>query len=146
VRISEALKLKYSDIHQINNTVKSITVIGKGDKQRQIPLPEKFGNGLYTWRESKKGAYNHFLFEKETGSKPPTAHAVRAYLHKILNKAGINKKVTPHKMRHTYATKLLSSGAQLIDIQALLGHVNLSTTQIYSHVTEERLASVVSGL
>ena len=146
IRISEALKLKYSDIRQVNHLVKSITVIGKGDKQRQIPLPENFGSQFYTWLESRGGEYHHFLFEKESGKKPPTAHAVRAYLHKILGKAGINKKVTPHKMRHTYATKLLSGGAQLVDIQALLGHVNLATTQIYSHVTEERLASVVAGL
>ncbi len=54
--------------------------------------------------------------------------------------------MTPHKLRHTYATRLLESGAELIDIQALLGHVNLSTTQIYTHVNEERMASVVSKL
>lgn len=146
IRISESLSIKYSDVRVVDGVVKSVQVIGKGNRQRQIPLPEKFGKIFYIWFKNREGEYNNFVFEKEKGSKSPTAHAVRAYLHKVLKKAGIQKKVTPHKMRHTYATKLLSSGAQLVDIQALLGHVNLTTTQIYSHVTEERLASVVSGL
>ena len=146
IRISEALTLKFSDVRSVDGILKSIQVIGKGDKQRQIPLPEAFGQAFGVWLGKRTGEFNHFIFEKEQGGKPPTAHAVRAYLQKVLKKAGIEKKVTPHKMRHTYATKLLSSGAQLVDIQALLGHVNLATTQIYSHVTEERLASVVSGL
>jgi integrase len=64
----------------------------------------------------------------------------------FLSVAGIDKHVTPHKLRHTYATRLLESGAQLVDIQALLGHVNLSTTQIYTHVGEDRMADVVSRL
>jgi integrase/recombinase XerD len=64
----------------------------------------------------------------------------------LVEKTGIDKKVTPHKLRHTYATRLLESGAELIDIQVLLGHVNLATTQIYTHVSEERMAGVVSKL
>jgi integrase/recombinase XerD len=54
--------------------------------------------------------------------------------------------VTPHKLRHTYATRLLESGAELVDIQVLLGHVNLATTQIYTHVSEDRMTGVVSRL
>jgi integrase/recombinase XerD len=64
----------------------------------------------------------------------------------LVERAEIDKRVTPHKLRHTYATRLLESGAQLVDIQALLGHVSISTTQIYTHVTEERMADVVSKL
>jgi integrase/recombinase XerD len=63
-----------------------------------------------------------------------------------VEKAGIDKKVTPHKLRHTYAARLLETGAELVDIQALLGHVNLATTQIYTHVGEDRMAGVVSKL
>ena len=71
---------------------------------------------------------------------------MRAYLRRMLSRAGLDTKVTPHKLRHTYATRLLESGAQLIDIQALLVHVNLATTQIYTHVSEDRMAGVVERL
>jgi integrase/recombinase XerD len=71
---------------------------------------------------------------------------VRAYLQRLLDRAGIDKKVTPHKLRHTYATRLLESGAELVDIQVLLGHVNLATTQIYTHVSKNRMAGVVAKL
>ena len=92
IRISEALALKFSDLRFLDDKVKSIQVIGKGDKQRQIPLPENFGKVFNSWLKQKTGDYNHFLFEKEEGSKPPTAHAVRAYLHKVMRKAGMVKK------------------------------------------------------
>ena len=59
---------------------------------------------------------------------------------------GGKKKVTPHKLRHTYATNLLNAEAELVDIRALLGHVNLATTQMYTHVDEERTAAVVAKL
>jgi integrase/recombinase XerD len=63
-----------------------------------------------------------------------------------MEQAGIDKRITPHKLRHTYATRLLGSGAELVDIQVLLGHVNLATTQIYTHVSEDRMAEVASRL
>jgi site-specific recombinase XerD len=59
---------------------------------------------------------------------------VRAYLRHAIARAGLDKKVTPHKLRYTYATRLLESGAELVDIQVLLGHVNLANTQIYTHL------------
>jgi integrase/recombinase XerD len=86
------------------------------------------------------------VFAQKPGGKPPTVQSVRAYLRNLNKRANIQKKVTPHKLRHTYATNLLNAGAELVDIQALLGHVNLATTQIYTHVDEERMASVVAKL
>jgi integrase/recombinase XerD len=71
---------------------------------------------------------------------------VRAYLRRAIARAGIDKQVTPHKLRHTYATRLLESGAELVDIQVLLGYVNLATTQIYTHVSEDRMSQVVGRL
>ncbi|WP_246194995.1 tyrosine-type recombinase/integrase [Allochromatium palmeri] len=71
---------------------------------------------------------------------------VRDYLKGLIEQAGIDKPITPHKLRHTYATRLLESGAELVDIQALLGHANLATTQIYTHVSDERMAAVVAKL
>jgi integrase/recombinase XerD len=67
---------------------------------------------------------------RSLGGKPPTANAAWAYLGHAIARAGIDKQVTPHKLRHTYATRPLESGAELVDTQVLLGHVNLATTQI----------------
>jgi integrase/recombinase XerD len=62
----------------------------------------------------------------------------------MVRQAGIDKPITPHKLRHTYATNLLNAGAERVDIQALLGHESVATTQIYTHVGQERMAAVVS--
>ena len=75
-----------------------------------------------------------------------SSQAARADRRGMLKKAGIDKKISPHKLRHTYATNLLNAGAELVDIQALLGHVNLATTQIYTHVDQDRMAAVVNKL
>jgi integrase/recombinase XerD len=123
---------------------RSVRVIGKGNKERAVPLPDAFGQVFGYWISDK--GKDEFVFAKESGGKPPGPPAARAYLRRLVEKTGIDKKVTPHKLRHTYATRLLESGAELIDIQVLLGHVNLATTQIYTHVSEERMAGVVSKL
>jgi len=144
LRISEALAVKVRDVRLDNMLARSVRVIGKGDKERLVPLPAAFGQVFGAWVEGRAG--EEFIFAKEPGGKPPGAPAVRAYLRRLVEKAGINKQVTPHKLRHTYATRLLEAGAELVDIQALLGHVNLATTQIYTHVSDDRMASVVSKL
>ena len=87
-----------------------------------------------------------FEFACAPGQKPVSAQAARAYLRGMLNKAGIEKKISPHKLRHTYATNLLNAGAELVDIKALLGHESISTTQIYSHVGQEQMEQVVARL
>ncbi|MFO7639694.1 MAG: tyrosine-type recombinase/integrase [Candidatus Competibacteraceae bacterium] len=115
LRISEALGLKVSDVRLVDGTAKSVRVIGKGDKERLVPLPA-------------------------------SAQAARAYLRGMLRKAGIDKKISPHKLRHTYATNLLNAGTELVDIQALLGHESIATTQIYSHVGQARMEQVVGRL
>ena len=144
LRISEALGVRVRDIRQVNGVAKTVRVIGKGNKERIVPLPEAFGQVFGFWLSDRPR--EDFAFAKEPGGNPPGPRAVRAYLQRLVEKAGIDKKVTPHKLRHTYATRLLEAGAELVDIQALLGHVNLSTTQIYTHVGEDRMASVVSKL
>ena len=144
LRISEALGLKIRDVRVVDGVAKSIRVIGKGNKERQVPLPEAFGRVL-SLSVSGKGA-DEYLFAKKPGGKPPTAHAVRAYLKKLIDKAGIAKKVTPHKLRHTYATRLLEKDVQLVDIQALLGHESITTTQIYTHAGQERLSKLVADI
>jgi integrase/recombinase XerD len=144
LRISEALAVKVRDVHLCEGRAKAVRVVGKGDKERVVPLPEAFGLRLGEWISDMPK--DDHVFAKTPGNRPPTARAVRLYLRSLVERADIDKPVTPHKLRHTYATRLLESGAQLVDIQALLGHVSLSTTQIYTHVGEDRMADVVARL
>jgi len=144
LRISEALSLKVQHIRVVDGVAKHVRVIGKGNKERQVPLPETFGRVLALSLAGKTP--EDYVFAKKTGGKPPGAHAVRAYLKKLIDKAGIGKKVTPHKLRHTYATRLLEKDVQLVDIQALLGHESIATTQIYTHAGQERLSKLVADI
>ena len=75
-----------------------------------------------------------------------SAQAARAYLRGMLEEAGIEKKISPHQLRHTYATNLLNAGAERVDFQALLGHESIATTQIYTNVGQERMEQVVGRL
>ncbi len=144
LRISEALGLKVAHVRVVDGVAKHVRVIGKGDKERQVPLPESFGRVLALSLAGKGG--EDYVFAKKPGAKAPGAHAVRAYLKKLIDKAGIEKKVTPHKLRHTYATRLLEKDVQLVDIQALLGHESIATTQIYTHAGQERLSRLVADI
>jgi integrase/recombinase XerD len=144
LRISEALSLRVGDVRLVNGVAKSLRVIGKGNKERLIPMPENFGQVFGFWIKDR--AKSEFVFTLKPGGKPPTPQSARAYLRYLRERAAIQKKVTPHKLRHTYATNLLNAGAELVDIQVLLGHTNLATTQIYTHVSEERMQAVVAKL
>ncbi len=85
------------------------------------------------------------IFAK-TASQPVSVPAARAYLRRMLQKAGIDKKISLHKLCHTYVTNLLNTGAELVDIKALLGHESIATTQIYTNVGQERMEKVVGRL
>ena len=87
-----------------------------------------------------------WVFARAAGQPPVTSQAARAYLRGRLQKAGIEKKISPHKLRHTYATNLLNAGAERVDIKALLGHESIATTQIDTHVGQERMEQVVGRL
>jgi integrase/recombinase XerD len=128
----------------VNGIAKSVRVIGKGNKERLVPLPEDFGQVFGFWIKDKPP--EEFVFAKDPRGKPPHGASARAYLRRLQERTTIQKKVTPHKLRHTYATNLLNAGAELVDIQVLLGHTNLATTQIYTHVSEERMQAVVAKL
>lgn len=144
LRISEALAVKVRDVRLVEGVARAVRVIGKGDKERIVPLPDAFGAVFGRWIAAQ--SREDFVFAKAPGEPPPGPRAVRASLKRLVALARIDKPITPHKLRHTYATRLLESGAELVDIQALLGHVNLSTTQIYTHVGEDRMAAVVAKL
>ena len=143
LRISEALALRASDVRILDGTAKSVRVVGKGNKERLVPLPGAFGAVFGFWLKDRNRA--EAVFAKANG-QPVSPQAARAYLRLMLNKAGIEKKISPHKLRHTYATNLLNAGAELVDIKALLGHESIATTQIYTNVGQERMEKVVARL
>ena len=143
LRISEALRLKASDVRLVDGTARSVRVIGKGDKERLVPLPGAFGAVFGFWLKDRNRG--EAIFAKADG-KPVSPQAAGAYLRLMLKKAGIEKKISPHKLRHTYATRLLNAGAELVDIKALLGHESIATTQIYTNVGQERMEKVVARL
>jgi integrase/recombinase XerD len=144
LRISEALGLKAADVRRRDGAALAVRVIGQGDKERRVPLPEKFGQVFGFWlKDQPRGEY---VFARVAGQKPVFSQAARAYLRGMLQKAGIEKKISPHQLRHTDATHLLNAGAERVDIQALLGHKSIATTQIDTHVGQERMEKVVARL
>jgi integrase/recombinase XerD len=144
LRISEALGLKIADVRILDGLARSVRVIGKGDKERLVPLPRAFGEVFGFWlKDRPKGEY---VFARAVGQKAVSPQAARGYLRAMVRQAGIEKKISPHKLRHTYATNLLNAGAELVDIKTLLGHESVATTQIYTNVGQERMEKVVGRL
>jgi integrase/recombinase XerD len=86
------------------------------------------------------------VFARAPGQKPVSAQAARADLRGMLQKAGIDQKISPHKLRHTDRTHLLNAGAERVDLQALLGHESVATTPMDTHVGQERMEQVVARL
>lgn len=144
LRVSELISLKLSDLHL---SLGLIQTIGKGDKERIIPL----GDLAITWiekylNESRSSLSYHkepqpFLFLNHHG-RGLTRQGIWKNLRQIVKDAGIEKEVTPHTLRHSFATHLLENGADLRVVQELLGHADISTTQIYTHITKQRMADV----
>ena len=117
-------------------------LIGKGDKERLAPLPGAFGAVFGFWLKDR--ARGEFVFARAAGQQPVSAQAARATLRGMLKQAGIDKKISPHKLRHTDATHRLNAGAKRVDIQALLGHESVATTRIDACVGQERMERVVA--
>ncbi len=140
LRVSELINLKQS---QINFNQGVLRIVGKGDRERLIPLGEESQRWLKKFID---GARTEILLERQTEYLFPTRRGDRmtrqAFWHIIkryAEKGGIRKKLSPHSLRHAFATHLLNHGADLRVVQLLLGHSDLSTTQIYTHVARERL-------
>jgi integrase/recombinase XerD len=140
VRVSELINLKLT---QINLNQGVLRIVGKGNRERLIPL----GDEAQDWiREFIDGPRGEILLERQTEYLFPTRRGDRmtrqAFWHIIKRyaaKAGISKKLSPHTVRHAFATHLLNNGADLRVVQLLLGHSDVSTTQIYTHVARERM-------
>lgn len=134
LRISELLALDVKHVDFIGDTVR---VMGKGSKERIVPIGGPAVTAIQRYRQEAvvtSGAL--FLSKRRTRI---TQQAVDQLLKKYLKHSGIPFAISPHKLRHSFATHMLDAGADLRSVQALLGHASLSTTQIYTHVTKERL-------
>jgi len=141
IRVSELVNIKINDIDFTN---KKIRVIGKGDKERIVLFGEKCSNIINKYQNVyKKQNKNNleYLIISKTGKKI-NEREIRNIINKVTEKSGIKVKISPHTFRHTFATHLLEGGADLRSVQELLGHENLSTTQIYTHITNDRLRNV----
>ncbi|MFQ5768750.1 MAG: site-specific tyrosine recombinase XerD [Acidobacteriota bacterium] len=140
LRVTELLRLRLKDV---NLEVGFILVRGKGRKERMVPLGEVSREACRNFlRQGRRallgGKVSSFLFPSERG----TALSRQGFwkkLRKLALQAGIQKQLSPHLLRHSFATHLLEHGADLRTVQTLLGHAHISTTQIYTHVSRERL-------
>jgi len=140
LRVSELVTLKLQDINLESGFVR---VLGKGSKERVVPIgmhaKEKIEVYLDGFRKILlKEQISPFLFIARAGN-PLTRQGFWKLLRKYALKAQLNKKVTPHSLRHSFASHLLEGGADLRAVQVMLGHVDISTTQIYTHVAKEHL-------
>ena len=145
LRVSELISLKKKDINIKNSFIR---IIGKGNKERIIPIGEialEYLNKyfeLLSYNSKINNPKNVFI---NKNGLPLT----RQYFFKIIKyysiKANINKNISPHTLRHSFATHLLENGAPLIAVKNLLGHESINTTQIYTHVNERKLVSVIDN-
>lgn len=143
LRASEMVGLNVPDLHFDDGWVR---VLGKGAKERQVPLGRKAARALETYLSRRMELVSgeteaEALFLNYKGGRLST-RSLRRLLKEHLVRAGLDASITPHGLRHSYATHLLDSGADLRGIQELLGHANLSTTQRYTHVSVDRLMEV----
>jgi integrase/recombinase XerC len=138
LRIHELVQLNDDDIDMLGEVVR---VRGKGKKERLAPLGGPAIETLQKYMELRSRNARGPLFVNRFGGRM-TARSVQRMLKKYLLAVGLDPSLTPHKLRHSFATHMLDAGADLRSVQELLGHANLSTTQIYTHVTPERLKKV----
>jgi len=143
LRVSELVSLELKDI---NFSSHEIRVTGKGDKERIVFFGDYALKYLKMYLNRSRsillnGKKEDILLLNKDGN-PITARGIEVVIDKIVNEAALKHNISPHVIRHTFATDMLNNGADLKSVQELLGHSSLSTTQIYTHITNERLRSV----
>lgn len=141
LRVSELVNLKLSNLFLDEQFIK---VEGKGSKQRLVPISEKAIHELRLYFKSRNTLsipleYQDYVFVSYRRKKPLTRVMVFLMIKELVAKAGIQKTVSPHTFRHSFATSLLEGGANLRAIQAMLGHESIATTQIYTHIDTSHL-------
>src|SRR3989338_4136696 len=144
LRVSELVGLKKD---KVNLEKEEFTIMGKGRKSRVVFLSEQARYWLKKYLETRQDM-NQYLFvshDKRSGKtleQPLTPRSVQRLVQKYARAAGITKPVTPHTLRHSYATDLLQNGADIRSVQTMLGHSSITTTQIYTHITDKELKNI----
>lgn len=142
VRVGELVNIKVKDI---DLSTKSILILGKGNKERIVTYGEYCEEALVSYLNDGYHRLNikneDYLFLNKNGGVI-TERGVRYVLEQIIKRTSLNKNISPHMLRHSFATHLLNEGCDLITVQKLLGHESIKATQIYTHVTTDRLKEV----
>ena len=138
LRLSEVCALKWSGLDFAQGLV---TVLGKGSKQRIVPVGSHARNALAALREEAAGQPGDFVFPGRGGAQI-SSRAVQLRMKKLAAQRGVYKRVHPHLLRHSFASHMLESSGDLRGVQELLGHADIATTQIYTHLDFQHLAKV----
>ncbi len=137
IRVGE---LEYIKICDVNIDLLSIKVLGKGSKERIVYFGE-YAKEILVLYLSKRVDSNEYLFINNQ-KKRLTSRGIRYILDKIIKQTSLNTKLSPHMLRHTFATHLLNEGCDLLSVQELLGHESLRATQVYTHVTSDKIHDI----
>lgn len=139
LRVSELVNIKLKDIDTKEKTIK---VLGKGSKERIVIYNNHTSDALKIYLDNGYNEFNkknsNYLILNKYGDKLSERY-IRDIINKLVRKAGLNIKISPHTLRHTFATDMLEEGADLVTVKELLGHESLNTTSIYTHVTNEQI-------
>ncbi len=142
LRLSELCALCWRDLDLASGFV---TVLGKGSKQRKVPVGSHARNALAAWRAEQGGANDAPVFPGRSGG-PISQRAVQIRLKQLAQRQGLFKHVHPHMLRHSFASHILESSGDLRGVQELLGHADIATTQIYTHLDFQHLAKVYDAV
>ena len=137
MRVSEMEGLNMENIDFKRQMIK---VFGKGSKERIVPVGKRALTAIKNYRDSLKENFTPLFLNKNFSRL--SSRSIRRILDKLVKDCGLNTKISPHTLRHSFATHMLDSGADLRGIQEILGHASLSTTQIYTHVSMDKLMQV----
>lgn len=138
VRVGELEYIKLDDINLQDNSIK---VLGKGNKERIVYFGEYAREILDLYFQKRTKFKCEYLFINKNGNRL-TSRGVRYIMNKLLEKTSLNTSISPHMLRHTFATHMLNEGCDLLSVQELLGHESISATQVYTHVTNDRLKDI----
>lgn len=141
LRLSELCALRWRDLDLADGLV---TVLGKGSKQRSVPVGSHARKALEDWRGESQGQPDAPVFPGRGGATI-TPRAVQIRLQRLAQRQGLFKRVHPHLLRHSFASHVLESSGDLRGVQELLGHADIATTQIYTHLDYQHLAKVYDG-
>ena len=141
LRLSELCALRWRDLDLADGLV---TVLGKGSKQRSVPVGSHARKALDDWRRESQGQPDAPVFPGRGGATI-TPRAVQIRLRQLAQRQGLFKRVHPHLLRHSFASHVLESSGDLRGVQELLGHADIATTQIYTHLDYQHLAKVYDG-